>query len=114
MQEASCSDDESTSFDAIITQEEFVALQNSTSSAAQRDSSAVNAAQNVIEDYLSGIFMGEDAEPLQGHGTVQNDAAVSIPSNQHVYGDTEDARSSAQRRAGLRAGSIDLLLRNLK
>ena len=64
MREPSCSDDESIWPDARITREELVALQTSTSLAVQRDRSAVNAAQNVIEYYLPGIFMAEDADRL--------------------------------------------------
>ena len=102
MQEASCSDDENTLPDATVTQEELVALQNSTSSAIERDSSAFNAAQNVIKHYLSGMFMGEVAESLQVHRfTVDNDDSVSIPGNPQLSSATEDARSSARRRAGL-------------
>ena len=121
MQEPSCSNDERISSDARITQEKLVVLQNSTSSAVHRDRSAVNASENVIEEYLSGIFMGEEADPSQGHGyAVQNDDSVSIPANQHVSGDTKDARSSAQRRAGLPAwdhlsafAKVDIVVDNI-
>ena len=102
MQGTSGSDDESTASDIRVSQEELVNLQNPSSITVQRDCSAVNAAENVIEDYCSGIFTGEDGDSLQDHGyTVDYEDSVPVPANQPVSNDAEDARSSAQRRSGL-------------
>ena len=98
MQDTSGSDGGGTASDIKFCQEELVTLQNPSSITVQRDCSAVNAAENVIEDYSSGIFTGEDGDPLRDHGyTVDCDYFVPVPANQPVSSDTEDARSSAQR-----------------